>query len=500
MRQLSALDAQFLNVENDTTVGHVGSLVLLAPTRGVASGLTLDELRRTVEPRLAAVPQLRQRVVAVPLGIARPYWVDDPHFDLEFHVREVALPAPGDDAVLTEQVSRIHARPLDRSRPLWEMYLVTGLAAPRGARRQAIYVKVHHAAIDGVTGAEVLTALMDVSPDSPPPPAPDEPWNPAPVPEPAEMLARGIASLAREPVEVARALPRTVPHLADLPLFARVPAIGLVSAVGSALLGVARDAVLPPEQEDDSGPAVLLTPATPLNAAITAHRRIACGSVDLADIVQVKRAFAMTVNDVVLAICAGALRRWLLDHDGLPDSPIVAAVPVSTRVTEATDDDTANQISLMLVGLATQVRDPAERLAAVQAAVADAKSQFDAVPATILRDVAASIPTALAGLALRAAFQLVGRGAFPFNLVISNVPGPQLPVYIGGHRVEHVFPLSAVTDLTGALSITVFSYDGHVDIGLVACRELVPDVAVVLTYLEQSLAELVALADGQADR
>jgi WS/DGAT/MGAT family acyltransferase len=237
----------------------------------------------------------------------------------------------------------------------------------------------------------------------------------------------------------------------------------------------------------------LVAPGTPLNAAITAHRRFAYGSLPLDEVKAVKNAFAMTVNDVVMALCTSALRRWLLDHDGLPNQPIVVAVPVSVRGDDLLGTD-GNQISVMLAEMPTHVADAAERLALVRVAMADAKEHFDAVPATILQDVASVIPTALNGLAARAIFGMVTVGAIPFNLFVSNVPGPQLPLYVGGAKVLGVHPVSAITDLTGALNITLFSYDGAVDFGLIACRELVPDVWNLIDYLRDALDELLALA------
>jgi WS/DGAT/MGAT family acyltransferase len=236
----------------------------------------------------------------------------------------------------------------------------------------------------------------------------------------------------------------------------------------------------------------LATPPTPLNAPITAHRRFAFGSLPLDQVKAVKNAHAMTVNDVVMALCTSALRRWLLDHDGLPDMPIVVAVPVSIR-TEEQHGSNGNQVSIMLAEMPTHVADVEQRLAGVQVGLAEAKEQFEAVPASILQDAAAVVPTALSGLAARAIFSIVSTGGYPFNLFVSNVPGPQLPLYVGGARVLGNYPASAISDVTGALNITCFSYDGALDFGLIACRELVPDVWNLIGYLRDALDELLAL-------
>ncbi len=487
MQQLSSLDAQFLNVESSTTVGHVGSLILLDPAEAPGGELTLDRLRGVLEPRLHLVAPMRQRLVRVPLGLGLPYWVDDPDFDIEFHLREIGLPGPGDQAQLSEQVARIHARPLDRTRPLWEMYLIHNVSEGR----QALYTKVHHAAIDGVSGAEILATIMDATVEPRDEEPPDEFFAPGPLPGPGSLITRGLAAMATQPFEVIRTLPKALPHLADLPGAGFVPGAQVVSDVADSVLKLATSGA----QGRQVGRRTISTPPTPLNGSITAHRRFAYGSLPLEEIKAVKNAFAMTVNDVVMALCTSALRSWLLDHDGLPDVPIVVAVPVSIR-TDDQSGSNGNQVSVMLAEMPTHVADVEERLTGVQLGMADAKEQFEAVPASILQDMSSVIPTALSGLAARAIFSMVTVGAFPFNLFISNVPGPQLPLYVGGARVLGIYPASAITDLTGALNITLFSYDGALDFGLIACRELVPDVWNLIGYLRAALDELLALVEA----
>jgi WS/DGAT/MGAT family acyltransferase len=297
--------------------------------------------------------------------------------------------------------------------------------------------------------------------------------------------------MANEPLDAIRILPRSLPHLADLPGAGYLPGAQAVSDLADSVVKMASSGALGRQGERRT----ITTPPTPLNAAITAHRRFAYGSLPLDEIKTVKNAFAMTVNDVVMALCTTALRRWLLDHDGLPTVPIVVAVPVSIRTDDQTGDN-GNQVSMMLAEMPTHLADPEERLVGVQEGVATAKEHFETVPASILQDVSAVIPTALSGLAARAIFSMVTVGAFPFNLFISNVPGPQLPLYVGGARVLGVYPASAITDLTGALNITLFSYDGALDFGLIACRELVPDVWNLIGYLRDALDELLKLAEA----
>src|SRR4051812_18627681 len=275
MRQLSALDAQFLHVESRTTVGHVGGLILLDPGAVPGGALTLDDVRAVLEPRLHLAGQLRQRLVTVPLSLGLPYWVDDPDFDIEFHLREVALPGPGDDRQLGEQVARIHARPLDRTRPLWELYLVHGL----DGGGQAIYAKIHHAAIDGVSGTEILNTILDDTPEPRIVEPPADLWEPGPLPTSLELAARGLSASAAQPLDILRTLPRALPHVADLPGASRVPGIDALSDLADAAV---RAVTAEPAREGERRS--LSTPSTPLNSPITAHRRFAFGSLPLAEV------------------------------------------------------------------------------------------------------------------------------------------------------------------------------------------------------------------------
>jgi len=482
MRQLTSLDTQFLNVESPTTVGHVGSLIILDPGTAPGGEWTLDTVRAVYETRLHLCPPLRQRLVSVPFGLGRPYWVDDPHFDLEFHLRELALPSPGTRQQLGEQVARIHARPLDRTRPLWEAYVITGLEDGKAA----FYSKIHHAAIDGVTGAEILETIMDLSPEPRPVEPEPEPYVPRSLPSTLNLVRRGLVSLAEAPLEVARTVPKSLEYVDQIPGAANFPGVHLLSeAAGlvSRALG---------QGGPDLGRRDLHPPRTPLNGPITPHRRFSFGSVPLEDVKRVKNHFGLTVNDVVMALTATALRWWLLDHDALPSEPLVVAVPVSIRDGGHQIPD-ANQVSVMLAELPTHLGDPQERVEFMRAAMQEAKLHFEAVPATLLQDLSNLIPMALSGLAARALFKLAIMPGLPFNLFVSNVPGPQIPLYVAGAKVEGIYPVSAVTDMTGGLNITLFSYDGALDFGLIACREMVPDVWNLIGYLEEALAELLRL-------
>ncbi len=475
MQQLSGLDAAFLAMETSAVFGHVGSVCVLDPSTAPAP-LTLDRLTTVIASRLHLIPPFRRRLVEVPFGLDQPYWIEDPDFDIEYHVREIALPDPGDDRQLAEQAARLHARALDRRRPLWELYLVHGLAGGR----KAVYSKVHHAAIDGVSGNDILAAVLDLTPDGRPV-EPPVAWSGEQEPGALELLARSAVSFYSHPLRAARmsyGLARALPTLAG------------ASVRPAQALGEGRrdpGAVLGPS----SG---LRAPSTPFNRSVSPHRRWAFVSLPLAAVKEVKDAAGTTVNDVVMALCAGALRRWLQDHHALPEQPLVAAVPVSVR-TEQQKGTHGNRISSMIASIPTHLADPAERLAACHQAMRAAKEQHGALPADMLADVAQFAMPALAGQAARLAarLRLVER-VNAFNLIISNVPGPNIALYYAGARLLAYYPLSAIADGQG-LNITVMSLEGQLHFGLIADRDLVPDLDVMAGYLAD---ELVALGASRA--
>ena len=473
MKQLTGLDSQFLAMETHAVFGHVGSVCILDPSTATEE-FTLDHLTNAIAQRLPLVPPFRQRLVEVPFGLDQSYWLDDPDFDIEFHVRELALPKPGSDRQLSEQVARLHARPLDRSRPLWELYLISGL--PGG--RIAIYNKVHHAAVDGVSGGDILSALLDVTPEGRPAPE-EEQFTGEPEPGTWDLLRRSAISALRKPAHAAR-----VAHV----LIRSSPAIA------GALKGPLAQ-LLPGHSDGDDDPVLpgvrLRAPRTPFNANITPHRRWAFTDLPLAEVKAVRQDTGASVNDVVMALCAGALRRWLLDHEALPEAALVAAVPVSVR-TEAQKGQLGNQVSMMIAALPTNLDSPEDRLAAVHQAMKVAKEQHGAIPAGLLADVSEFAMPILANQAWRlsARLRLMER-VNPSNIIISNVPGPNVSLYLAGAELQAYYPVSAIVDGQG-LNITVMSYRGTMFFGLVSCRELVPDLDVLTGYLRAELDEMLA--------
>jgi diacylglycerol O-acyltransferase len=479
MRQLTSLDAQFLALESPRTVGHVSGLSMLDPSTAPGGTLEVDDICRLVAERLPLLPPMRWKLVEVPFGLDHPSWVEDPDFDLDFHVRELALPPGADDEKLAEQVARIVARPLDRSRPLWELYLIHGLRDGR----VAMLTKIHHAVVDGVSGAEILAALLDPSPEGREVPEATEPSAPERVPGDVEMLARGLVNLPLHPLRALRAVPATLPYLEALPGTRDFPGLGLVSRVAQRLTPSANGDVL---GEFPTKAA----PPTPFNGPISPHRRFAFGQLSLDTVKEIKNAYGFTVNDVVVALCAGAVRRWLIDHDALPDEPLLAMVPVSVRSPEQLGTF-GNRVSVMVVPIATDEPDPARRLERTHDSLLEAKDRHKALPADLLTDVTRFIPPALAALATRTTLSVLASQRPPVNLIISNVPGPRIPLYCAGAELEANYPVSVIADGVG-LNITVMSYLDHLDFGIVADREMVPDVWAMISGLR---AELTALAE-----
>lgn len=499
MRQLNGIDVSFLNMETSTTFGHISSVSLYDAT-AVPGGAGLEAMKAIILERIDQLAPFRRRLVQVPLGLDLPYWVEDPDFDIDFHVRHHAVPPPGNPQQLAEAVSRIVARPLDRSRPLWELYVIEGVDEGRVI---AQLTKVHHAAVDGAAGAMMLAALLDLDPDARPSGTP-APWQPERIPTDEELLRMTAKEYLRRPEKMVRLGVRAVRELAassgsgGLSALADLVAQPMPGPVGRAL----RERLRAGQAHDpDHPPALPLSaaPRTPFNHPICAHRRFSYTSMPLEDARQVRRVFGCTFNDVVMAICSGTMRRYLQLHDCLPEESLVAMVPVSVR-TGLEDDQYQNRVSAMFTDLATNEADPVKRLRHVQGAMVAAKQHFAAIPADTLQDFTRYAPPAIAARAMRmySRLKIADRMNPPFNLVISNVPGPNVPLYSAGARLLHYYPVSALVDGQG-LNITVQSYDGNLDFGFLGCRELVPDIWVLPDLIHESMRELVDIAKAATD-
>ncbi|MBN1093777.1 wax ester/triacylglycerol synthase family O-acyltransferase [Blastococcus sp. TML/M2B] len=457
VERLSPLEASFLYLEEPATPMHVGGvLVLEAPPGG------LDALAALVEARLALVPRYRQRVAEVPGHLADPVWVDDRDFDLAYHLRRSGLPRPGTEAQLLDLVSRLASRPLDRSRPLWEAYLIEGLSGGR----VAVMTKTHPALVDGLSAIDIGQVLLDVDPEAVAPEPVD--WQPGRAPGGAELVLQALDEYVRRPstaVGVARAA------ASDL----RSTAVR-VGGVAGGLLRAVRSAVLP-------------APHSPLNAPVGRQRRVAVARAELEDLKRVRKAHGGTVNDVLLAVLTGALREWLLSRG----EPVVGGTSVRALVPVSLQDDepgSGNRVTSHLVDLPVGEPNPRVRLAHLGYAMRGIGGPGRSVTAESLIALTGFAPPTLHALGARAARGLSRR---LFNLVITNVPGPQVPLYAAGGRMLEVFPVVPLARGQG-LSIGMTSYNGTVFFGFNADRDSVGDVDVLADLVEQQVAELVEAA------
>ena len=480
MRQLTSLDNQFLALENKRHVGHVAGLMILDPSTAPDGALSPAAVQALLRTRLPQLPPLRWRVAEVPFSLDYPYWVEDEDFDLDYHVRELALPSPGSDEQLADLVARICSRPLDRTYPLWELYLIHGLQSGH----TAMLTKIHHAVVDGLSGAEIMGLLLDFTPEGRDLPADGDEQRMGPEPGGLEMLARGVIGFSRYPLRVLRSLRSAVPNAEYAPaIFGMLPGMTTVGrlAAGAMKRAGADIATTTPG---------LKAPHVSFSGQISAHRRFAFGRLELDEVKAVKNARGVTVNDVVVTLCAGVVRRWLLEHDELPDEPLVAQIPVSVRTDEQWGTY-GNRILLMSAPLYCAEPDPVRRLQRTHEALGDMKSSHRAVPADLLQDANHFIPPAVFARAAQLSFRVTSSSIRRpnWNLVVSNVPGPQFPLYCAGARMVALYPVSVITDGMG-LNITVMSYCGHLDIGIVADRKQMPDVWNLIGWLQEALDEL----------
>ncbi len=490
MKRLPGLDATFLHLENASTYGHVAGLSIFArpSSRGYDPHAAW---RAQLERRLPLLEPLRRRLVEVPFGIDHPVWINDPDFDLTFHVRHTAVPPPGGDDQLANTVARLVSRPLDRTRPLWLSYVIEGVHD----ERFAVLTIVHHAAVDGASGVELLTLMLGESAGHELDAVPDL-WRAEPVPSDLRLVLDATVGLARKPARAVLLAARTAKEIGQA---TRNPVLvatanqvrGSLHGPLGALLNLGRDR----SQERDT-PAELPSarpPRTPFNDKISPHRKLAIGSASLASVKAVKAALGVTVNDVVMAVCAAGLRSWLELHDALPDDPLVALVPVSIRTGEESERWT-NRVSMLSTTLPTNEADPVARVRRVHEAMASSKELFGALPAERLTDFAEFPPPAVFARAMRLSARLgLASRLAPGNVVISNVPGPRQPLYAAGAQLLHYYPVSVIAEGQG-LNITVQSYLDTLDFGLVCCPELVPDLDVMLDAILAEIETLAALA------
>lgn len=476
MRQLSGLDAVFLNLETNAVPMQVGCLTLLDPAQA-GPGFGFEAVRGLIESRLHLLPMFRRRLLPATFDLDQPYWIEDPDFDIENHVRHRALPRDGSDKYLCDYVCEIFSTRLDRQKPLWEFHFIEGLADGR----VACLTKIHHACIDGMSGAELLSRLLDPTPEPRTVPPPDEPWVPDEIPAPLQVAYTTARNLVSRPRNIYRLARETVPLL----LSVRKESLARQQATA--------EAASPPDVKTGGA-----APRMRFNTVITARRAYAFRSVPLAQIKRIKNAYGVSVNDVVLTLCAEALRQYLIEKKELPREPLVAAIPMSVRAHEERGEaaaDGGNKVMMARAALATDIADPVERLLAIGRRMTQVKRTMKAIPARLILDWAhAPPPAALAQVArLYEHFSIQNFMRPPYNLMISNVPGPLRPLYFAGARVLANYPVS-IPYHGMACNITVFSYQDNLDVGFIAHRGTVPDIDHLMDLFVKALDALTVRA------
>jgi diacylglycerol O-acyltransferase len=460
--RLSAIDASFLAQERANSHMHVGAVLIFD-----GPSPDYDQFLTHIRSRLHLVPRYRQKLAFPPLETGRPVWVDDPTFNLSYHVRHTALPHPGSEEQLRALAARIHSQRLDRAKPLWETWLVQGLEGGRFA----LISKSHHALVDGISGVDMMTVLFDRSPETVRQQHPGEPWVARPEPSPLALAARGVRGLARLPFDLAgRALSASA-HPGRALDDAREALEGIGEVAWAAL-----------------NPA----PSTPLNVPIGPHRRLAFVRNELADFKLVKNTFGGTVNDVMLTVVAGGLRRWLRSRgvrtEGLE---LRALVPVSIRAKDE-HHQLGNRIVAMRGPLPVYVEDPVARLRVVREAMEGLKESKQAVGAETITALEALAPPTILAQASRLQFS-----TRLFNLLVTNVPGPQFPLYVLGRELRDLFPIAFLPQ-NQSLAVAIISYNGGIDFGLLGDYDAMPDIAEFAEALDVSLTELVDAARAEA--
>ncbi|MGZ5354268.1 MAG: WS/DGAT/MGAT family O-acyltransferase [Actinomycetota bacterium] len=454
--RLTALDASFLYLERPAMHMHVAALSLLDPSTTPDGRVRFEDVAATISSRLHLVPRFRQKVVAVPFDLGLPVWVDDPAFDLDFHLRRAALPAPGGRRELADHVQRVLSRPLDRTKPLWELSVIEGLEDGH----VATFLKVHHAMIDGLSGMHLIAALYDLSPDPPDVAAP-EPWHPRPEPSERDLLEEAVRDLAAHPVQ---AISAAVENVRRSPALA---ALGL----GTVMSGV--------RSIFDMG----ARPASPFDVRIGPNRRFAMTEAPVQRFKDIKDALGATVNDVVLTVVGGALRRLLRERrEPTKGRTLRVMVPVSVR--GGGDGPLGNRVAPAFVDLPIGTMGPKRRLALVREGTSHLKESMMAMGADAIIGLGAYAP----GGMLAAAARVASRGPW-FNLVVSNIPGPQQPLYLAGARLVASYPSMPLGE-NSALSIACTSLAGTMAFGLTGDWDGMPDVDRLALALDESLAEL----------
>lgn len=471
MEQMSGQDASFLYNETPNSPMHIGALMIYDPSTVEGGKQRFKDILNFVEERLHLAKTFRQKKVDVPFSLDYPYWIEDKDFDLEYHVRHIRLPEPGDWRQLCIQTARLHSRPLDLTKPLWEFTVIEGLDSVPGLPRGSygIVSKIHHACIDGVSGVDITEAIHSLEPYPAVPPAPDKPWKGEENPNPMELMAKAQFNNMTQPFRFAEVMAQAIPAITRFQEGLAARKFEVNAAV----------------------------PKTRFSGRVTAHRVIEGRNFELAEVREIKRHVEKaTVNDVILTICGGALRKYLHTKKDLPNDSLVAMAPISVRPADGTKA-LGNQVAAMTVKIGTNIEDSLKRLKAVHDAAAASKEMTHAIGAKLMTDFNQFIPSTTAALSARLYTELglSDRSPSPFNCVITNVPGPQFPLYSAGAKLVTQFGLGPIFDGMG-LIFPVFSYNGQITISVNSCREMMPDPDFFAKCLQESYDELKAATIG----
>lgn len=465
MDRLSGLDASFLYLESSAQLMHVCGILQLDPST-IPADYSFGAFKADLEARISTIPDFRRKLKEVPLEIDHPVWVDDRDFDINRHVHRLAVPSPGGPAELSKLCGHMAGIPLDRSRPLWEMWVIEGL----DNGRIAIFTKMHHATVDGISGSNLISFLCSLEPGAPLLDLAPLGERYGDAPGDWELFGRGLLNNLGKPLQFMKLL---------------APTTALVTKT------------IRRAREGTAMAAPLTAPRTSFNGSITGKRSVGYADISLDQIKEIRHAVeGATVNDVVLAISGGALRRYLEERGELPETSLLASVPVSVHETSTKTGGT-NKVSSMFTKLGTDVADPVTRLKQLAEANAHAKEHHKAIPADTLQDWAEFAAPRTFGLAVRAVakLKLAEKGPVIHNLVISNVPGPPVPLYFMGAKITGFYPLGPIFHGAG-LNITVMSSNGQMHVGLIACREAVPEISALAAHFPEELAALYAAVVG----
>lgn len=465
MQQLSAQDAQFLYIQSETNLTHVMAVYVFDPSTAPGGKVRFKDIIEHMRGRLDVSPMLKRKLYRLPLDIDHPYWVHDEHFDLEMHMSHSRLPEPGDWRQFCIYVARHHSKPLDMNRPLWDMHVLEGLDNIPGYKKgsYALLTRIHHSTIDGASAAHFFAAIADMdNKGTPAIPLPEAPPVPDELPEMSEIVSRAINSTITSPVKMSRALMKFAP----------------------ALLSTAQKSLSSDDEDKDTG-----VPETRFNSAVTPHKMFDAVTFDLEEIKKIrKKVDGATINDVVLTIASGGVRKYLMKHKELPKESLIAVAPVNARSRAGEETEPGNKISAMTIKIWSDIANPIKRLEAIRDTTKETKAAKSGLSARIMTDITQHIP----GVTMSGVARLMTDERFApkmSNLIVSNVPGPQIPMYMNGAQLTHQYGLAPLAHGMG-LFVATPSYNGTISFGITSDRQIMPDIDFFVECLKKAFSEL----------